>query len=439
MRTVIIMWFMALVIMPFHTNIQAQSSIAPKPIEVAPELSFTNYPSRWQRMYAVSCRKAGECARKSKSALKDKRYMDALAMAAEVFQHDPSRRLEKKALEMLKQNHVIAAQKEYEQEVKKYPDSAYANYRSAKNLYNRMWQIQKYNYVMSMLKQLDHPKVKLDVKLLDADMVGKLATKLSSFRMRAAEEYYAGGEYFLALGNKSGDKSDYKKSAMSFLIADQYVKDFKDAKQQYEAAKKLATSTVYISSHYAYSGSSFARTLKDDIKTDLHKLGLSRLRFVEITESKNADYHIVLKASGLELTAIGKSSDKQEYTKKVKGDDGKEITKTATVITFSSGFDARSVVHISVVEKRTQKNIYSSTVEETYSWRTVWSKISGDESIVRPRDKRHVGKAPDKPLSRKTFYERSIALCAPTASNRLYRNVLSKLGASPTHSNTTSP
>ncbi|PKV50823.1 hypothetical protein ATE84_2890 [Aquimarina sp. MAR_2010_214] len=401
-------------------------------IDAIPELSYSDHPAVWNQGWGPHCPAPNSCARKAKRFIKKEKFIDGLGYAARVLELNPRKRAERKALEVLTTENYSRALKEFEQDLKAHPEiPEYQNWQSSKAMYDRMWYAGRFNIVNAKLQQLHHPKVNIKVNPVDADMLGNLATKLSTYRTYAANDYYTGGHYYLKRGNAQGDKEHYKRSALSFLIANEYVTDFKDAKSQYESAKKLATSTVYFSGHYHGHGG-FGGTLDEDVKAEILRMsGFSRLPFVEIVNSKSADYHVKLVTNGLELVTRGKTSDKQEYSREEPDTNGKAITKKATITTYSSGYNARAKVNVEVIERKTNKVVYSMISENTYQWITVWQKGSGDTDIVKGKYKRYLGKSADKAPVRKTLYERAIALCAKDIARKVYINFIRKIGASP--------
>lgn len=398
------------------------------------DLSFIDPPSVWKQGYTVSCTKANQCVRKARRFIKKKNYIDGLAYAARTFILNPKKRATRKALEILTQGNYALALKEFEQNQKDFPDlPIYENWRSSRSMYYRMWFFNRMYLVNTMLSTREHPKINITIDPIESNTLSIIAKTLSSYRTLSAQEYYNGAQYYLKKASASTDKNQYKRAAVAFRIANEYVTDFKDAKSQYESAKKLAMSTVYFSGHYYKSGG-FGGTLDEDVKAALLNIrGFNGLRFIEITNSKSADYHVKLVTNGLELVTRGKTSDKQEFSKEIKDKNGKVVTKKATVTTYTSGYNARAKINVEVISRKTNKVMYSTVSERTYQWTTVWQKGTGDLNIVKSRYKQYVGNSPDRAPQRRTLYERAIGMCATDIAHQLYSHFLRRVGASPTH------
>ncbi|TSE04387.1 hypothetical protein [Aquimarina algiphila] len=401
-------------------------------VDVIPQLSYSDHPAVWNQAWGPHCKASKPCARKARRFIKKEQFIEGLGYAARALEMKPKKRAERRALDVLTSGNYARAQKEFEKNLNDYPNvPKYINWKSSKAMYYRMWYANRMNHVNAMLQKLDHPKVKITVNPVDHHMLGKLAGTLSTYRKYSANDYYAGGNYYQQQGAKSNDKEDYKRAAMAYKISEYYVTDFKDAKQQYESAKKKATSTVYFSAHYHGHGG-FGGTLDEDVKAQLiQNTGFNRLPFVEMVNTKSADYHVKMVTNGLELITRGKTSDKQEYSKEVMDENGKTITKKATIITYTSGYNTRAKVNVEVIDLRSKKVVYSTVSEHTYEWVTVWQKGSGSTDIVKGKYKKYLDNQPDRAPTRKTFYERAIAMCARDIATKLYVNFFLRIGAEP--------
>ncbi len=406
----------------------------PLTIEAIPELSYSNHPAVWNQGWGPHCKVPSQCVRKARKSIKKGKFIQGLGYAARTLDLAPRKRAERKALEILIPANYTKALTQFEKDLLKYPDiPQYENWKSSKALYNRMWVMGRFNLVNSKLEQIHHPKMKIKVKPFDTDRLGQLATKLSSYRKYSANDYYSGAQYYLKQGKTNNDKEAYKRAAMAFKIADEYVTGFKDAKAQYQSTKKLAISTIYISSQYIGKGK-YGKMLDEDVRsTLLNATGFQRLPFVELTNNSGADYHIKMVVNGLEVIKKGKTSDTQEYNHEETDEHGKVTNKKAIITTYTSSYLARAKVNAEVIERKTGKILYSMVSHNSYHWETIWQIGSGHTDMVKSKYKRYLGKQPDQAPTPATLTERAIELCARDIARKVYRNFIQHIGAAPTH------
>jgi len=410
-----------------------KNSIEIPAIPAVPDISFGDTPAVWAQSFSINCNTPKECNRDAKRFLKRGFYISAIGYSAKTFTIGGKlkKRDHRRAMEILTASNYDLAIKEYEQYMLEFPEVEYVNWSDAKTTYYRMWRKAQFNMVNTLLQ--DHPELTFDTQEPDTHSLGILATKLSSYREYAAEDYYKAGLYWKSIGQKNKDKSAYKRAAYAFRISNQYVSNYKDVIAQFEKMKKLATVTVYLSGKY-YSSGQFGTLIDNDVRAELLLIPqFKRLEFIEIVSTKKADYHIKLVTNGLELVTRGKTNHKRDFTKEVKNKDGKVVTKNASIITYTSGYTARAKINAEVIEKRTNNIVYATTSEASYDWITTWQKGSGDTDIVKSKYKRYLGKSPDRAPNRKTLYDRAIALNAKDLAYKLYIGFFIGLASHQTH------
>jgi len=421
-------------LMLLHTELYAQnnSAINETAKTASKSLSITITPrTMWARPFNNDCGTDGKCRRMAERALKEDKYTNAVAYAASGLGEKCSKRIKRKLLAILTPENYAKSVLEFDAKKKDLSKkiAKYTGVQSATDVHHLRWYSLRLAITNKLIEAIDNP-TKIKLHEVSPDDLETLSRKLRAYSDLAAEEYIVAGNEAFGIAKS---KEDFKRAFMYFDIALQYNPQHTKAVDLAEQARKKATSTVYISSHYESHGG-FARVLDEDVKAALQKVrGFTGLRFVEITDSKNADYHIKLVANGLELVTRGKTSDKNDFTKDVEVD-GKVTTKKATITTYTSGYDARAKININVVERKTRKVVYSSAVARTYIWKTVWQTSSNsDTGFIKAKYKRHLGKSPDRAPEKRTLYERAISLCASQTAHSLYSNFFYKVGSAPTH------
>ncbi len=400
-------------------------------IDAVPELSLTDNPAVWNQGYTIACGKANSCSKKAKRFAKKERFIDALGYAAKTFKYKPRKRAEKRALQVLTNENYARAQKEFEKNLRDNPDiPEYIDWTSTKGMFYRMWFANRFNVVNGMLQQMVHPKVKITVNPVDHHMLGKLAGTLSSYRKYSANDYYQGGVYFLKHAN--GDKQQLKRAAMSFLISDYYVTNFKDAKTQYESAKEKATSSVSIAPAKQNISYSISVSLDEEISSIiLNMRGFKQLPFVELSANSQSDYIVRMVIDEIEHNALGASKNKEEFSGVIKDENGNEITKTATLITNEKANITRCKITYNVIERKSKKQLYGGVVREEYRWSTIWSNYSGELSVIPRKKRKYIDRKPDRSPTKKVLFQRVVSMCAPSIAHNLYNNFIRNIGAAP--------
>lgn len=418
------------IVIPTHgDNLELKSKTSIH-IEGIPELSFNDTPAIWSIDYTISCATAGECTRKSKRFFKKDRMIDGLGYAAETFNKNPKKRIKSKALKLITQRRYEGALAEYEKHMLDFPRvNEYVNYKSTKNTYYRMWFKNQFHVVNSSLEH-HNDLFHLSLQPLDPNEFMELATELANYRFNSAEEYYSGALYWK---NHGKNKHDYKKSALFFKISNFYKNRHKDATAQYQEMRLRATSSVNITSYYKGYGRRYGELLNKDVQSAIMNFPKwNRLEFVEFSNNKRSDYLVKLMINSLSVVPIPKISDKRDFSKEVTDENDNTSTKTASITTYSSGLVSSAKVNIEIIERATNKIIYSGISKNTFHFKTVWQTGKGDvEAAVPKKHREFLNRPPEKAPKYTVLLEKAISSNVRTIAISIYNELLLTLGSIP--------
>lgn len=271
--------------------------------------------------------------------------------------------------------------------------------------------IQSYNQINSMYEQIRACPACMKVIKNPKNYY----TEIGPLKEKAADESYNAGINLLM----KGTRPDAKKAYFSFVDAQSFVKDYKDAleyqaKAKDEATVKIIVEQIPVPRRYDLSGQFFQDKVEEFLNNNFREDGFVRFYTPAGAKTQNLSDPDHLMTIQFDDFSIGNISSK-EREEDLKRDsvkvgetkiDGKlrpvYNTVRAKFTTYTKEIKSSGILSLMITDAKTQGVLTHKKFNGEYVWETRWGKFRGDERALDPKHlallKRKEEQPPDKQI-----------------------------------------
>jgi len=254
--------------------------------------------------------------------------------------------------------------------------------------------------------------------------------------LKAAEEYYTEGMYYLSYNNRPYAKKAYDK----FVKANNAYPNFRDVTKQLSISLEKATIKVLVRPvNYKNFGWSYWGFQNDYLQykmvNDLNNSSYKDVRFY--TDADVASQHIqtdrvvTLDFNDLFVGPVYSQNNTINRSKQIKVGETKSIppkpifeTAKATVYISQRIMQSRATLECRIYDWSTGNNIMLDRFPDNYTWRQEWGRYTGDSRALEPSDWTLINARPGNTTpSRNDIARRLIDNCYNSLLSRIRNGV----------------